>query len=123
MPVSLHKLFHLASLASLAIASPLLAPVNTVLGQVAPSGKAPIATGTAIEPPQATQKLEVRDSFMTVKVENRYGGDIVTRHVNGWGAPTPFGNPGQGVIPSRQTRTFVVPNGWNGNVAINDHRK
>lgn len=58
--------------------------------------------------------------YMTVTVVNQNGGDITTVHVNGAG-PTPVaGNTAPGILGNGQTDSFVLPPGWNGNVAIND---
>ncbi|UNI15448.1 hypothetical protein JDV02_001982 [Purpureocillium takamizusanense] len=59
-------------------------------------------------------------SELTVTIQNRYDGDIKTRHVNGGGVPLPYGNPGTGIIPRGGQAVFTVPRGWHGNVAVND---
>ncbi|KAK4090032.1 hypothetical protein Purlil1_5658 [Purpureocillium lilacinum] len=57
---------------------------------------------------------------MTITLQNRHERGIKTRHVVGYGAPAPHGNPGTGVIPKNGESVFTVPRGWNGNVVIND---
>ena len=56
---------------------------------------------------------------ITVTVINNHGAPVSTVHVNGAG-PTPIGNPGAGVMPVNGTDSFIIPAGWNGNVAVND---
>ena len=72
--------------------------------------------------PAPTGELAVAKDWaakLTVTIVNSRNQAISTVHVNGAG-PTPVGNPGGGVLAPGASAHFVVPAGWNGNVAIND---
>ncbi|KAJ6443643.1 cell cycle protein kinase [Purpureocillium lavendulum] len=145
MAPSRNTLLCLLALAAAASSSPLLDPRASTAGdQPAPTKVAKAAakvninlgaqiggdtTGDATTPVSSEAAAAAMVTPMdfavdwagqvTVTVQNRWDGDIKTRHVVGFGSPAPWGNPGTGIIPRGGQSVFTAGPGWHGNIVVN----